>query len=67
MTPFPPWARWIAQNRDGSIYVFNQPPCLSLGYVWTAIYLTNFQCIGKGTPNPHWRNSLDCLGEDDNA
>lgn len=64
-SPFPKWARWIAQGEDGQIFIFEYKPlCLPLGWVDTMSEDPIF-CIELGTPNPHWRESLDCLGEDD--
>ena len=81
--PYPKWARWIAQDRDGNICVFNYRPGfvtdnLSLtGDGWwhpQLSYYDNGQLIysdskckrvARGKPNPHWRHSLDCLGDGD--
>jgi len=68
-SPFPKWARWIAQDEDGDIYVFSNKPIISSHFQnhWTneKHRISRYKLIAQGTPNPHWRNSLDCLGEDD--
>jgi len=64
-TPYPKWARWIAQDEDGEIYVFDEPPRKSVLGHWVPYYGTLSEYICQGTPNPHWRHSLDCLGDDD--
>ena len=61
--PYPPWARWIAQDEDGFIHVFGDKPYLRSNNYWIGVYL--MKCIGMGKPNPHWQHSLDWLGEDD--
>jgi hypothetical protein len=68
--PFPRWARWIAQNRMGSIFVFEHKP-----YPGQLNWLVEFQGRVRrihsymeypaGYIAPHWRHSLDYLGDDD--
>jgi len=69
-TPFPPWARWIAQAKYGPIFVFDKKPEPGCA-MWLPCLGGRSKCI-HGFPEyhstyiaPHWRNSLDCLGEDD--
>ena len=75
-TPYPPWAKWIAQDEDGVITVWKMKPIpidgdtfLNLHGRWHSTYESidypDKVLIWNGKPNPHWRNSLDCLGEDD--
>jgi len=61
-TPFPPWAKWIAQDEDGSIRVFEHPPIKRFGGYMRGKLGGLVTLIAKGKPNPHWRNSLDWLG-----
>ena len=68
--PYPPWARWIAQDEDGTICVFSEPPHPDIDTVdgegyWGIYAGNNVIRVERGTPNPHWRHSLDWLGEDD--
>ena len=63
--PYPKWARWIAQDSEfweSAIIVYEYKPNPG-----DLIWKTNgrYQIIDLGTPNPHWRHSLDYLGEDD--
>jgi len=66
---FPPWARWIAQDEDGQIWCFEHSPRNHFKHInrWLPFYVhiyyvTRAEYVGQGKPNPHWRNSLDCLG-----
>ena len=66
--PYPPWARWIAQDECGEICIFEWVPEKvkenTINGYWSSAKGGSLE-IGIGTPNPHWRHSLDCLGEDD--
>ena len=54
------------KDEDGWICVFEDPPYPTWPGRWAAPELfTQMDIINQGTPNPHWRHSLDCLGEDD--
>ena len=65
--PYPPWARWIAQDKYGDIWVYDSKPTQYFMFCeWGSVGLYDKRkFITKGIPNPHWRHSLDCLGEDD--
>jgi len=64
-TPYPPWAKWIAQDRNGDIVVSDCAMFL-MGNFWLSdrYSLAIVKKIAKGKPNPHWRDSLDCLGDE---
>jgi len=63
-TTYPPWAKWIAQDRNGEIWVFEAQPDIGIS-CWYPKIGKMLGFITKGKPNPHWRESLDCLGDDD--
>jgi|GEM_PF-3573881 len=72
-TPYPPWAKWIAQDEDGKIIVCDKimhpiegkTSFWNHGVWWTGDRDATLIIFMDGKPNPHWRNSLDCLGDDD--
>jgi len=66
-SPYPKWARWIAQDFMGTIKVFDEKPARNRYRLsWeSASFFGADKIISKGVINRHWRNSLDCLGDDD--
>ncbi len=57
----PAWARWLAQDADGSWWVYEVEP-LEYHRGWYENELGRRQRLGGGEPNPEWRKTLRRLG-----
>lgn len=65
---FPAWARWIAQDADGAIWVFEHEPNEG-ATSWYENEVGRYLKVDHGEANPQWRDSLvklefavgDCL------
>lgn len=49
----PEWARWIAQDADGRIDVYECEPIPGIDYFGNSQII---ECLCYGRPNPYWRN-----------
>ncbi|HHJ13081.1 MAG TPA: hypothetical protein ENJ79_01710 [Gammaproteobacteria bacterium] len=57
LSRLPAWARWLAQDADGSWWAFEVEP-LEYHRGWYENELGRRRCLGRGAPNPAWRESL---------
>ena len=58
----PGWARWIAQDADGAIWVYEHEPNEG-ATSWYENEVGRYCKVGHGRPNSGWRDSLQRLDQ----
>lgn len=53
----PEWVAWIAQDADGAWWGFSVEPNEAHAF-WYENEVGRYVSLGKGEPNPDWRQSL---------
>lgn len=54
----PPWVQCVAQDYDGRIFGYEQPPTPAKAG-WSAIDHTRVHYLGRGLNNLFWRDTLE--------
>lgn len=53
----PPWARWIAQDADGTWWAYEAEPHIA-ERSWYENEVGESMRVGREQPNPQWQKSL---------
>lgn len=59
----PPWARWLAQNKNGVWWWFEKKPTANdseiHGRIWEIEHTDKFFLAGFGEPSEKWKDTLE--------
>lgn len=55
----PDWARWVATDTDGAVWVYDDKPIIARGDdEWSPNKAVQFEDVGKEPPSHTWRRTL---------
>jgi hypothetical protein len=61
-TDYPPWVRWIAQDRNGAWWGFEHEPNEGAAS-WYENEVGRYQKLSEEGGNPNWRHTLKRVDE----